>query len=96
MKTTCATLITYTDQGVRNLKQSPQRAQAFRQSAEAAGLKVLAQLWTLGAYDGLLILEGDSEEKVLGALTQLASLGNVRTQSLRAFDADGFAGIVGK
>ena len=96
MKTTYATLITYTDQGVRNLKQSPQRAQAFRQSAEAAGLKVLAQLWTVGAYDGLLILEGDSEEKVLGALTQLASLGNVRTQSLRAFDADGFAGIVGK
>ena len=96
MKTTYATLITYTDQGVRNLKQSPQRAKAFRQTAEAAGLKVLAQLWTVGAYDGLLILEGDSEEKVLGALTQLASLGNVRTQSLRAFDADGFAGIVGK
>ena len=96
MKTTYATLITYTDQGVRNLKQSPQRAKAFRQTAEAAGLKVLAQLWTLGAYDGLLIIEGDSEEKVLGALTQLASLGNVRTQSLRAFDADGFAGIVGK
>ena len=96
MKTTYVTLINYTDQGVRNLKQSPQRAQAFRQSAEAAGLKVLAQLWTAGAYDGLLILEGDSEEKVLGALAQLASLGNVRTQSLRAFDADGFAGIVGK
>jgi uncharacterized protein with GYD domain len=96
MKTTYVTLITYTDQGVRNLKQSPQRAQAFRQSAEAAGLKVLAQLWTAGAYDGLIILEGESEEKVLGALANLASLGNVRTQSLRAFDADGFVAIVGK
>lgn len=96
MKTTYVSLFTYTDQGARNLKQSPQRAQAFRQSAEAAGLKVLALLWTVGAYDGLLILEGDSEEKVLGALAHLASLGNVRTQSLRAFDADGFAGIVGK
>ncbi len=96
MKTTYITLITYTDQGVRSLKQSPQRAQAFRQSAESAGLKVLAQLWTVGAYDGLLILEGDSEEKVLGSLGHLASLGNVRTQSLRAFDADGFAGLVGK
>ena len=96
MKTTYVTLITYTDQGVRNLKQSPKRAKAFRQSAEAAGLKVLAQLWTAGAYDGLLILEGDSEEKVLGALARLASLGNVRTQSLRAFDTEGFAGIVGK
>ena len=96
MKTTYVSLFTYTDQGVRNLKQSPQRAQVFRQGAEAAGLKVLALLWTVGAYDGVLILEGDSEGKVLGALAHLASLGNVRTQSLRAFDADGFAGIVGK
>ena len=95
MKTTYLTLITYTDQGIRNLKQSPQRAQAFRQSAEAAGIKVLAQLWTAGAYDGLLILEGDSEEKVLSTLAQLASLGNVRTQSLRAFDAAEFGAIVG-
>ena len=95
MKTTYLTLITYTDQGVRNLKQSPQRAQAFRQSAEAAGIKVLAQFWTAGACDGVLILEGDSEEKVLGVLAQLASLGNVRTRSLRAFDAVEFAAIVG-
>ncbi len=96
MKTTYVTLITYTQQGRQNLKQSPQRAQSFRQSAEAAGLKVVAQLWTFGAYDGLLVLEGDNEEKVLGALAQLAALGNVRTHSLRAFDANGFAGVVGK
>ena len=95
MKTTYATLITYTDQGIKNLKQSPSRALAFRKSAEAAGIKVLAQLWTTGAYDGVLILEGDSEEKVLGLLAQLASLGNVRTQSLRAFDAAEFGAIVG-
>ena len=95
MKTTYATLITYTDQGIRNLKESPQRAQAFRKSAEAAGIKVLAQFWTSGKCDGVLILEGDSEEKVLGALAQLASSGNVRTQSLRAFDATEFAAIVG-
>lgn len=95
MKATYVTLITYTDQGIGKLKQSPKRALAFRKSAEAAGLKVLAQLWTAGAYDGLLILEGDSEEKVLGALARLAALGNVRTQSLRAFDAAEFAAIVG-
>jgi uncharacterized protein with GYD domain len=95
MKTTYVALITYTDQGIRNLKQSPQRALAFRESAEAAGIKVLAQLWTTGAYDGLLILEGDSEEKVLGTLARLASLGSVRTQSLRAFNAAEFTAILG-
>ena len=95
MKATYIALLTYTDQGVRNLKQSPQRAQAFRQSAEAAGIKVLAQLWTAGACDGVLILEADSEAKVLGTLASLAALGNVRTQSLRAFDAAEFGAIVG-
>ena len=95
MKTTYISLINYTDQGIRDLKLSPQRAQTFRQNAEAAGLKVLAQYWTAGTCDGVLILAGDSEEKVLGALAQLAALGNVRTQSLRAFDAAEFAAIVG-
>src|SRR5206468_1113779 len=95
MKTTYVSLISYTDQGIRNLKQSPQRAQAFRQSAEAAGIKVIAQFWTAGPYDGVIILEGDSEEKVLGTLANLAALGNVRTQSLRAFDAAQFGAIVG-
>jgi len=96
MKTTYVSLLSYTDQGIRNLKQSPQRAAAFRQQIEAAGLKVLAQLWTAGDYDGVLILQGDGEEKVLGVLAQLAALGNVRTHSLRAFDAEEFAAIVGK
>jgi uncharacterized protein with GYD domain len=67
----------------------------FRQNAEAAGIKVLAQLWTAGTCDGLLILQSDNEEKVLGTLASLASQGNVRTQSLRAFDAAEFAAIVG-
>jgi len=95
MKTTYVTLITYTDKGMGTLKQSPKRAQAFRKSAEAAGIKIRAQLWTTGAYDGLLILESDSEEKVVGALAKLTSAGNLRTHSLRAFDAAEFAAIVG-
>ena len=95
MKTTYLSLLTFTDQGVRNLKQSPQRAAAWRQQIESSGIKVIAQLWTAGAYDGVLILQGDSEQQILGALSQLASLGNVRTHSLRAFDAEEFAQIVG-
>lgn len=94
MKTTYLSLLTFTEQGARNLKQSPQRAAGWRQQVEAAGVKVLAQLWTAGAFDGALILQGD-EQQVLGALAQLAAAGNVRTQSLRAFDAEEFAKIVG-
>lgn len=95
MKTIYVSLLTYTDQGIRNLKDSPKRAKSFLESAEAAGVKVISQLWTAGKYDGLLVLEGESEEKVLGLLAQLSSLGNVRTESLRAFDANDFARIAG-
>jgi uncharacterized protein with GYD domain len=93
--TTYLSLLTFTDQGARNFKQSPQRATAWRQQVEATGVKVLAQLWTAGAYDGVLLLQGESEQKVLVALAQLASLGNVRTHSLRAFDVQEFAAIAG-
>jgi uncharacterized protein with GYD domain len=96
MKNTYVSLLTFTDQGIRALKQSPQRAAATRQQLEAAGVKVVAQLWTVGACDGVLVLESDSEQKILALLAQLAAAGNVRTQSLRAFDAAQFAEIVGK
>lgn len=91
---TYAALLTFTEQGSRNLAQSPQRALAFRQSAEAAGVRVLAQLWTAGTYDGVLVLQGD-EQKVLTVLAQLNAQGNVRTHPLRAFDAEEFARIAG-
>lgn len=81
------TLIRFTGQGARNLRKSAARALAFKKSAEKAGVTVETQLWTLGASDGVLILSGD-EKKILKCLTQLASLGNVRTETLRAFDAE--------
>lgn len=93
MKTTYLALLKFTDQGVRNLSQSPQRAAAWRKQAEAGGIKVIAQIWTAGAYDGALLLEADNEQPILRALAQLASQGNVRTHSLRAFNADEFANV---
>ena len=95
MKVTYLSLLTFTDQGARNLAQSPQRAAAWRRQIESSGIKVVAQLWTAGAYDGVLILQGDSEHQVLAVLSQLAAQGNVRTHSLRAFDAEEFARIAG-
>jgi uncharacterized protein with GYD domain len=95
MKATYVSLLTYTDQGIRALAQSPKRAIAFRHNVEAAGVKVLAQLWTAGEYDGVLVLQADREEQVLRVLAQLAAAGNVRPHSLRAFDADDFAILVG-
>ena len=87
-------LIRLTDQGARALKKSAARALGFRKAAEKAGITVEAQFWTAGSCDGVIILSGD-EKKILRCLAQLAALGNVRTETLRAFNAEEFKAIVG-
>ena len=87
-------LIRFTDQGARAVKKSAARALAFDKIAAKAGVTVEAQLWTLGSINGVLILNGD-EEKIIRCLAQLATLGNVRTESLRAFDVQELKSIVG-
>lgn len=89
-------LLRFTPQGVKNLKQSPARAAAFRKAVEKAGVKVEAQWWTTGAYDGILILNAASETKALSVVAKLAAAGNVSTQTLQAFDAKDFSAIVGR
>ncbi|HTD68589.1 MAG TPA: GYD domain-containing protein [Candidatus Limnocylindria bacterium] len=88
------TLLHFTEQGVRKIKESADRALAFKQDAEKLGVTVESQLWTMGRCDGVLILTGE-EKLILRCLTQLASLGNVRTETLRAFNADELKAIAG-
>lgn len=79
-------LLTFTDKGAAALRKTTARAAEFRKSVEKTGVSVEAQLWTTGSYDGVLILSGD-EKKILRCLAQLVAQGNVRTETLRAFDA---------
>jgi uncharacterized protein with GYD domain len=87
------TLIRFTDQGARAIQKSAARAAGFRKVAEKAGITVEAQYWTAGAYDGVLILSSDSEQKVLNCLAALRAAGNVRPESMQAFDAREFGAI---
>jgi uncharacterized protein with GYD domain len=87
------TLLRFTEQGAKNIKDSPSRAHAFKEEATKAGVKVEGQYWTIGAYDGALVLSADDESKILNVLTALASRGYVRTETLRAFDESEFAGL---
>lgn len=86
-------LINLTDQGIRNVKDSPQRFEAFQAMAEKLGVKVKNVYYTLGQYDMLVVIEGP-EEAVTAALLTVSSLGNVRTQALRAFSLEETKGIV--
>ena len=92
---TFISLINFTEQGIKNVKDSPARAQAFREMAKKLDVEVKAIYWTVGAYDIVAITEG-SDEAVTSALLAVGSAGNVRTQTLRAFDADGMRKILKK
>lgn len=89
-------LITYTDQGMRNISQSPTRAQAFKAEIEAAGGKVVGQYWSLGDVDGCMIFEVPDDTIAAGVLLKLGKLGNVRTKSVRVFNEQEFSAIVAK
>lgn len=86
-------LLRFTDQGARNNKKSTARASAFKKAAAKAGVRVELQLWTLGREDGVLILSGD-EQRVLRLLAQLSALGNIRTETMQAFDAKDFMRLI--
>jgi uncharacterized protein with GYD domain len=89
-------LLRLTEQGIKNFKKSTARAAAFREAAAKAGLTIEAQYWLAGNYDGLLIFNAPDEVTALRSLAALAAAGNVRSESLRAFDAQEFDAIAGK
>lgn len=77
-------LINFTDQGIRNVKESPGRFEAFNAMAEKSGVTVKSVYYTVGTYDLVLVTEG-TDEAAMTALLKVGSLGNVRTQTLRGF-----------
>ena len=91
---TFITLSNFTDQGIRNIKDSPDRYGAFRAIAEKLGVTIKGFYYTVGHHDMVVILEG-SEEAVTTALLKSGSLGNVRTETLRAFTLDEAKRMIG-
>ena len=88
-------LVNFTDQGIRNVKDSPDRYEAFRAMAEKVGVTLKGVYYTIGHYDMVLIMEG-SDEAAVTAILKVGSLGNVRTETLRGFSLEEMRKIVGK
>jgi uncharacterized protein with GYD domain len=88
-------LLRYTATGVQHIKDSTKRAHHFNRIAKKAGVKIEGQYWTIGKYDGVLIISADSEEKALHLLVELAAAGNVRAETMQAFTDKQFAQIAG-
>lgn len=93
---TYVSLINWTDQGIRNFSDTTQRAEAFTKLIESSGGKVRELVWTVGQYDMVCVADFPDEEAGVAALLRVGSLGNIRTSTLRAFNAREMADIIGR
>ncbi len=79
--------IKFTEQGVKSVAETTKRAAAFKTAAKKLGVKVTAQYWTLGQFDGVLIFDAPDGETATAAMLQLGAQDNVHTSTARAFTA---------
>ena len=88
-------LVNFTEQGIKQIKESPQRAKAFRDLCKKNGVTVRDMYWTVGRYDMVVITEG-TDEAMTATLLAVSRLGNVRTETLRAMDQETFQRVLEK
>jgi uncharacterized protein with GYD domain len=89
-------LINWTEQGVKNFKDTVDRYQSAVPQFEQMGVRITHIWWTLGQHDIVVVLEADDEESVAAATLALASQGNVRTTTMRAFPEDEMRSLIEK
>ena len=86
----------YTDQGVRSIKDLPKRLDAARDLAKSMGAELKEFYLAMGRYDFVVMMEAPSEDVIARYVLALASRGNVRTTTLRVFNETQYKAIIGK
>ena len=90
---TYITLISFTQKGVENVKESPARLDAAKELFKSMGAELKSFYLTMGQYDAIIISEGPDDETVAKLALQIGAAGNIRTESFRAFTEDEFRKI---
>jgi uncharacterized protein with GYD domain len=93
---TYVALVNFTDQGIRQIKQTTERAKHLVNAAANLGVTIKEIYWTMGAYDALFIADAPNDEAVTSLAVSMGSLGNIRTQTMRAYDANEMNKILAK
>jgi uncharacterized protein with GYD domain len=93
---TYVVLSQFTDQGIRTIKNSPQRASQVAEMARSFGCEMKEVYWTMGQYDIVSIVEAPDEQSFAAFGFAIGSAGNIRTQTLRAFNKNELGAILGK
>jgi uncharacterized protein with GYD domain len=89
-------LVNWTDKGIRNIKEAPQRIDAFKKAVEAAGGKLKGFYVTMGKYDIVTIIDAPSDEAYANIALSTGSKGSIRTETMKAFTEDQFRNILTK
>jgi uncharacterized protein with GYD domain len=89
-------LIQFKDQGIRNIQDTLKRGDAAMAEAKRLGMKIVEEYWTMGAYDGVVIVDAPDDETISAFMLKVGSLGNIKGQTLRAFRRDEMEGILAK
>jgi uncharacterized protein with GYD domain len=93
---TYVSLFKWTDQGIRNVKETVARTKANQEAIEKAGGRLIAAYWTQGSYDLVAIAEWPNEEAAMALLLQVGIAGNARSETMRAFSAEEMGRILQK
>jgi|SRR5436190_21876990 uncharacterized protein with GYD domain len=93
---TYVSLIEFTDHGIRNVKDTVKRGEAAIAEAEKMGMKIVEELWTMGAYDVVVLFEAPDDETMSAFALKIGSLGNVKSHTLRAFRRNEMEAILAK
>jgi len=89
-------LASFTDQGIKTIKDSTKRADAVKETAGRFGVKMREIYWTQGQYDIVTLCDAQDEASIAAFGLAVSSAGNVRFQTLRAFNRDEMNGILSK
>lgn len=89
-------LTSFTDQGVRSVKDTAKRADAVKEQAKKFGVTAKEFYWTLGSYDVVAIFDAPDDASITALGLAIAGGGNVRTQTMRAFSREEMNGILAK
>jgi uncharacterized protein with GYD domain len=89
-------LIDWTEQGVRDFKDTVDRYEAANSQLEGLGVRFTDTYWTLGNHDIVSIVDAPDDESLAAGLLAVAGGGNIRTTTLRAFRGDEMRGVIGK
>ncbi len=93
---TYISLTNFTDQGIRNVKDTAKRADAVKELAKKFGVTAKEFFWTLGSYDVVAIFEAPDDASMTAFGLAIGAGGNVRTETLRAFSREEMNGILAK